>query len=91
MGHDRGAGIAWDIAARHPELAEQLVAMTVGHPNAGSNPSVAKREKSWYMLLYQFPIAEKLLQENNWRLFRDWLHNHRMWTRGSTIYRRRAH
>jgi len=38
VGHDRGAGIAWDIAARHPELAEQLVAMTVGHPNAGSNP-----------------------------------------------------
>jgi pimeloyl-ACP methyl ester carboxylesterase len=74
--HDRGAGIGWNIAAHHPEQVEQLVAMAVGHSNVARNPSIAQREQHWYMLLFQFAVAEKMLRADNWRLFRGWMRNH---------------
>lgn len=74
VGHDWGAGLAWVLAARVPECVHRLVVMSVGHPNAGRPPSVAQREKSWYMLLFQFEgTAEALLAQNDWKLARDWL------------------
>ncbi len=33
-------------------------------------------EKSWYMLLFQFSEAEGMLKREDWRLFRNWVHNH---------------
>jgi pimeloyl-ACP methyl ester carboxylesterase len=48
--------------------------LSVGHPNAGREPSVAQREKSWYMLLFEFEgVAEELLSRDDWRLLREWL------------------
>jgi pimeloyl-ACP methyl ester carboxylesterase len=74
VGHDWGAGLAWVLAARVPERVHRLVVMSVGHPNAGRPPSVAQREKSWYMLLFQFEdTAEALLAQNDWKLAREWL------------------
>ncbi|HET6945010.1 MAG TPA: alpha/beta hydrolase [Gaiellaceae bacterium] len=74
VGHDWGAGLAWVVAARVPERVHRLVVMSVGHPNAGRRPSVAQREKSWYMLLFQFEgTAEVLLAQNDWKLAREWL------------------
>jgi pimeloyl-ACP methyl ester carboxylesterase len=74
VGHDWGAGLAWVVAARVPERVHRLVVMSVGHPNAGRPPSIAQREKSWYMLLFQFEdTAEVLLAQNDWKLAREWL------------------
>ncbi len=74
--HDRGGGIGWNIAAHHPELVQQLVALSVGHSNVARNPSVAQREQHWYMLFFQFAIAEQALMADDWRLFRDWMRHH---------------
>jgi pimeloyl-ACP methyl ester carboxylesterase len=76
VGHDRGGGASWYIAAHHPDRIEQLVALTVGHSNAGRNPTIKQMEKSWYMLLFQFAEAEEMLRKDDWRLFRNWLRNH---------------
>jgi pimeloyl-ACP methyl ester carboxylesterase len=51
--------------------------MSVGHPSNFRDPSLAQREKSWYMLLFQFEgLAEELLARDDWRLFREWTQNH---------------
>lgn len=76
VGHDRGGGASWYIAAHHPDRVEQLVALTVGHSNAGRNPTIEQMEKSWYMLLFQFAEAEEMLTKDDWRLFRNWMRNH---------------
>jgi hypothetical protein len=44
-----------------PERVDRLVAMSVGHP--ASSATLEQREKSWYMLLFQFPEAEAILQQ----------------------------
>jgi pimeloyl-ACP methyl ester carboxylesterase len=76
VGHDRGAGAAWYIAAHYPERVEQLVVLGVGHPNGGRAPPIEQMEKSWYMLLFQFAEAEEMLKKDDWRLFRNWMRNH---------------
>lgn len=37
VGHDWGAAVAWQLAARHPERVSSLVAVSVGHPVAFSD------------------------------------------------------
>ena len=77
VGHDWGAPVAWLLASLTPERVERLVAMSVGHPSSYLDPPVEQREKSWYMLLFQFEgIAEELLTREDWRLFREWTQNH---------------
>lgn len=76
VGHDRGGGASWYVAAHHPDRVEQLIALTVGHSNAARNPTIEQMEKSWYMLLFQFSEAEEMLKKDNWRLFRNWMRNH---------------
>ena len=75
IGHDCGAVVAWALAAAFPDRVDRLVAMSVGHPAALRERTMQQREKSWYMLLFQFEgVAEELLQRDDWRLTRDWLH-----------------
>ena len=50
--------------------------MSVGHPNAFRNQTVEQREKSWYMLLFQFEVAEELLRRDDWKLAREWIRGH---------------
>lgn len=74
VGHDFGAGVAWVLAALHPERVDHLVALSVGHPATGYRRSIQQREKAWYTLLFQFEdVAERLLMRDDWRLFREWL------------------
>jgi pimeloyl-ACP methyl ester carboxylesterase len=50
-----------------------VVALSVGHPSAFRLAGIPQQEKSWYMLLFQFPgIAERWLSENGWANFREW-------------------
>jgi len=74
VGHDWGAVVAWALTAMAPERVERLAALSVGHPARFRERRVEDREKSWYMLLFQFEgVAEELLQRDDWALMREWL------------------
>lgn len=73
VGHDWGAALAWGIASMAPDRVERLVALSVGHPASFGNAGFEQREKSWYMLLFQFEgIAEQWLRNDDWANFRAW-------------------
>jgi len=73
VGHDWGAAVAWALAALVPDRVDHLVALSVGHPAAFRAAGLAQREKSWYMLLFQFEgIAERWLSEDDYANFRAW-------------------
>ena len=73
VGHDWGAALSWAIAAFAPERVDHLVALSVGHPGAFAGAGLPQREKSWYMLLFQFTgIAEQWLSNDDWANFREW-------------------
>jgi pimeloyl-ACP methyl ester carboxylesterase len=72
VGHDWGAALAWTLASLAPGKVDHLVALSVGSPVTFLR-TVEQRQKSWYMLLFQFPgIAERWLTEDNWASFRTW-------------------
>jgi pimeloyl-ACP methyl ester carboxylesterase len=67
-----GAALAWLLASLVLDKVDHLVVLCVGHP-ATFRDSYQQLEKSWYMLLFQFPqIAEQWLAGNNWAHFRSW-------------------
>jgi pimeloyl-ACP methyl ester carboxylesterase len=74
VGHDWGAGVAWALALMAPERVEKLVVLSVGHPAV--ERTLEQREKSWYMLLFQFPEAEEILRKDDYALARAWLASH---------------
>ena len=72
VGHDWGAALAWALASPCARPSRPS-----GHP-LGRPPGYLppQCEKSWYMLLFQFPgIAERWLTENDWANFRNWAHH----------------
>jgi pimeloyl-ACP methyl ester carboxylesterase len=76
VGHDWGSATVWATAAFAPDRVDHLVPMSVGHPTAFADMSMEQREKSWYMLLFQFAgIAEEWLTKDNWANFREWSHH----------------
>ena len=73
VGHDWGAAIAWMTAALAPDRVASMTALSVGHPAAFRSAGLAQREKSWYMLLFQFPgVAEQWLSADDFRNLREW-------------------
>jgi pimeloyl-ACP methyl ester carboxylesterase len=72
VGHDWGAALGWALASFAPGNVDHLVVLSVGHP-AGFLRTLEQRQKSWYMLLFQYPgIAERWLSADNWANFRHW-------------------
>ncbi|MGH3406194.1 MAG: alpha/beta fold hydrolase [Streptosporangiaceae bacterium] len=72
VGHDWGAALAWALASLAPGNVDHLVTLSVGHP-ATFRRTLEQLEKSWYMLLFQFPgIAESWLTQDGWANFRSW-------------------
>jgi pimeloyl-ACP methyl ester carboxylesterase len=56
VAHDWGAGVAWALAQRHPELVSKLVAMQVPPPAAWrANFTFRQLRHSWYMFFFQLP------------------------------------
>ena len=56
VAHDWGAGVAWALAQRHPELVSKLVAMQVPPPAAWrENFTLRQLRHSWYMFFFQLP------------------------------------
>jgi pimeloyl-ACP methyl ester carboxylesterase len=73
VGHDWGAALAWVFATLAPERTISVTALSVGHPTAFAGAGLSQREKSWYMLLFQFAgVAEQWLMQNDWQNFREW-------------------
>ncbi len=73
VGHDWGAAVAWLTATLAAGRVDRMAALSVGHPTAFSTAGYEQREKSWYMLLFQFEgIAERWLRDDGWARFRDW-------------------
>ena len=73
VGHDWGAAIAWMSAALAPTRIASITALSVGHPEAFRSAGLRQREKSWYMLLFQFPgVAERWLAGDGFRNLREW-------------------
>lgn len=58
VGHDWGAAIAWDIAARHPESVWKVAALQVPPlPVWFANITLRQALSSWYMLFFQLPYV----------------------------------
>jgi len=73
VGHDWGAAVAWYLALSSSDRLKSLTALSVGHPAAFAAAGFRQREKSWYMLLFQFEgVAEKWLSDNDWSGLRGW-------------------
>ena len=73
VGHDWGAALAWGLGALASDRVDHLVALSVGHPATFLVDGFEQYQKSWYMLLFQFPgIAEEWLSGNDWANFRRW-------------------
>jgi pimeloyl-ACP methyl ester carboxylesterase len=73
VGHDWGAALAWGLAALAPDRVDHLVALSVGHPGSFAAAGLPQREKSWYMLLFQFEgVAEQWLSNDNWANLSAW-------------------
>lgn len=73
VGHDWGAAVAWGVASFAPDRVERLAVLSVGHPLSFASAGFEQREKSWYMLLFQFEgVAEHWLSDNDWANFRVW-------------------
>src|SRR5437588_11721193 len=67
VGHDWGAAVAWGLAALASARVDHLVVLSVGHPATMRAGGFEQYEKSWYMLLFQFPgVAEEWLSGNGW-------------------------
>ena len=77
VGHDWGAGIAWELAENYPEAVWKLVCMQVPPPSVWKkNLSWRQALASWYILFFQIPaLPEWILRQNDFavgeRLFRD--------------------
>jgi pimeloyl-ACP methyl ester carboxylesterase len=73
VGHDWGAAVAWALGALVPDRVDHLAALSVGHPAAFRAAGFPQREKSWYMLLFQFEgVAERWLSDDDYANFRAW-------------------
>ena len=73
VGHDWGGAIGCGLAAMAPHRVTSLTCLSVGHPAAFAQAGWAQREKSWYMLLFQFPgIAEQWLALDDFANLRSW-------------------
>jgi pimeloyl-ACP methyl ester carboxylesterase len=74
VGHDFGAGLAWLAGSLLRQRVDHLVVLSVGHPATRERPTLEQLQKSWYQLLFQFEgVAEELLQQDDWYLFREFL------------------
>jgi pimeloyl-ACP methyl ester carboxylesterase len=73
VGHDWGAAVGWLTAALWPDRIASMTALSVGHPASFRSAGLRQREKSWYMLLFQFRgVAERWLSGDGFRNLREW-------------------
>ncbi|EJN58469.1 alpha/beta fold hydrolase [Halogranum rubrum] len=73
VAHDWGGGIAWNVAARHPDVVDTLSVLNAPHPGAFERElrrNGEQRRKSWYMAFFQLPwLPEWLLTRRDCAAF----------------------
>ena len=75
--HDWGAALGWGLAMFVPDRVDRFAALSVGHFGSFFDAGLEQREKSWYMLYFQYEgIAEEALRADDWKFFRDWTRHH---------------
>lgn len=73
IGHDWGAGLAWQLAIHQPALVNRLAVLSVGHGGSSVAAGIEQKQLSWYLLWFQVPgVAERVLPANDWDFFRSW-------------------
>jgi len=73
IGHDWGAGVAWQFAMSYPEMLDRLVIMNVPHPVRFLRALRTRRQlrKSWYIFFFQIPwLPELLIRAGNYAMLR---------------------
>src|SRR6266487_1331882 len=74
VGHDWGAAVGWELAARHPDRVCTLTAISVPHPRAFASAlltSFDQMRRSAYILLFRREgTAERFLQDDDARRLR---------------------
>ncbi|MGH9272197.1 MAG: alpha/beta fold hydrolase [Ilumatobacteraceae bacterium] len=83
IGHDWGALSAYGAAAHEPDRWSKVVGMAVppgGAMAAAFVTSLAQVQRSWYMFLFQHPLADLLLGANDFALVE------RLWAQWSPGY-----
>jgi pimeloyl-ACP methyl ester carboxylesterase len=74
--HDWGATVGWALASTLPKRVHQYAALSVGHPAALSGAGFEQKQRSWYMLWFDFVgVAEDQLPQNDWQWYRDWAYD----------------
>lgn len=72
VGHDWGAAIAYETAARHPDRVHSLVTLAVPHSGRFTREAVRVPRQlrlSWYMFFFQLRgLSEAALRRNDFRL-----------------------
>jgi pimeloyl-ACP methyl ester carboxylesterase len=62
VGHDWGAMVGWQLAARHAELISTYTALSVPHPAAFVRALGGRQAlKSWYMAAFNLPLLPEKL------------------------------
>lgn len=78
VGHDWGAGVAWQFAMLYPELLQRLVIINVPHPASFLRALRTWRQllRSWYMFFFQIPwLPEALIRATRYRGIRETFRN----------------
>ncbi len=75
--HDYGAALGWLVASLQPARVQRFVPLSVGHPQSFFAAGFPQREKSWYMLFFQFrDVAEEVMRRDGWRFLREFARGH---------------
>ena len=64
VAHDWGGGMAWALAAKHPELLKKLVILNMPHlavMKKHLRTNVKQILKSWYAAFFQLPLLPELM------------------------------
>ncbi len=73
VGHDWGAAVAWSLGYLGGDMVRSLTTISVGHPGGFLAAGLQQRQKSWYLLLFQFEeVAERWLSDDDWHWLRRW-------------------
>ncbi|MFJ3586723.1 alpha/beta fold hydrolase [Streptomyces sp. NPDC090127] len=77
VGHDWGSGVVQGFTQAAPERVASLSILSVGHPASIRDAGFEQKQRSWYMILFQFPdLAEDWLARDDFANLREMLGEH---------------